>query len=279
MSKKPFDLLTTDKEPILFFEKTLIRMDDGELVSLNKSGRFVINPSSLLVMYLGTGTSITQEAAIFCALHDCYIAFSRGGSYVHSIWHSGRWSDPKFLVNQSLLHNDKEKRLLIAKKLILKRILKEEVDSITKEKIENAESIEQLLGYEANWAKSIYKQEAVLKNIRFVRNYNSNDSVNSKLNLLNNGLYSIVTSIILSTGLHPSIGFIHGQNRRGGLAFDLADIYKYDLTIKPAFRMPEDMEYKKIMYFFNNELKNNNYYIIKDIVKICLNIGQGNIEI
>lgn len=105
MSKKPFDLLITDKEPIIFFEKTLIRMDDGELVSLNKNGRIVINPSSLLVIFLGTGTSITQEAAIFCALHDCYIAFSRGVSYVHSVWHSGRWSDPKFIVNQSLLHS------------------------------------------------------------------------------------------------------------------------------------------------------------------------------
>ena len=124
MSKKPFDLLVTDKEPLLFFEKTLIRVDDGELVALNKNGRFVIQPASTLMIYLGTGTSITQEASIMCALHDCFISFSRGGVYVHSVWHSGRWSDPSYLVNQALLHNDPEKRLFIAKKLISKRLKK-----------------------------------------------------------------------------------------------------------------------------------------------------------
>lgn len=279
MSKKPFDLLVTDKEPLLFFEKTLIRVDDGELVALNKKGRFVIQPASTLIIYLGTGTSITQEASIMCALNDCFISFSRGGIYVHSIWHSGRWSDPSFIVNQSLLHNNDEDRLYIAKKLILKRLNNEFVSKDIINKIENAKKINELLGYEANWAKEIYRKEAEFAKIDFKRNFNGNDFVNARLNLLNNALYSLITSIILATGLHPSIGFIHGKKRRGGLAFDISDIYKYELTIKPAFRMPDNINFKEIMYYLNSDLKNNNFKIIKEVVSICLLIGQGKRDI
>lgn len=279
MSKKPFDLLVTDKEPLLFFEKSIIRMDDGELVAFSKKTRFVIQPSSTLLIYLGTGTSITQEAAIFCALHDCFIAFSRGGTYVHSVWHSGRWSDPTKLVNQSLLHKDEKKRIEIAKKLILKRTKKEFIDETTTQKIENVSSINELLGYEANWAKHIYKKEAQLAKISFKRDFKGTDKVNERLNLMNNALYSLVTSIIIASGFHPSIGFIHGQTRRGGLAFDIADIYKYELTIKPAFRMPENFDNKKIMIFLNNDLKSSNFKIIKEIINMCLKIGNGDFEI
>jgi CRISPR-associated endonuclease Cas1 len=275
MSKKPFDLLATEKEPILFFEKTIIRMDDGELVALNKIGRFVIQPASTLIIYLGAGTSITQEASIFCALHDCFIAFSRGGCYVHSVWHSGRWSDPSFLVNQSLLHSNDEDRLYIAKKLILRRMENEFLTDETRIKIESAVKINELLGYEANWAKNIYREESELLKIKFKRDFNSNDFVNKRLNLLNNALYSIVTSIILATGLHPSVGFIHGRKRRGGLAFDIADIYKYELTIKPAFRMPENFEFKQIMLYLNKDIKSNNFKIVNEIVDICLKLGNG----
>lgn len=279
MSKKPFDLLVTEKEPLLFFEKSIIRMDDGELVAFNKKGRFVIQPASTLLLYLGAGTSITQEAAIFCALHDCFISFSRGGVYVHSVWHSGRWSDPQRVVNQCLLHSNNEKRLDVAKKLILKRMNKEFIDETTLNKIENVDSINQLLGYEANWAKNIYRKEAEISNIKFKRNFKGTDSVNKRLNLLNNALYSIITSIIIATGLHPSVGFIHGKTRRGGLAFDLADIYKYELTIKPAFRIPDDMEYKKIMMYLNKDLKKNNFKTIKEIVDISLKIGEGKTDL
>ncbi len=279
MSKKPFDLLLTDKEPLLFFEKTIIKVDDGELVAFNKQGRFVIQPASTIIIYLGSGTSITQEASIMCALHDCYISFARGGTYVHSVWHSGRWSDPSFLVNQAILHNDDTKRLIIAKNLILKRLGNESVSKDIVRKINNALTINELLGYEANWAKEIYRKEAEFSNIKFKRNFDGTDEVNKRLNLLNNALYSIVTSIILATGLHPSVGYIHGRKRRGGLAFDLADIYKLELTIKPAFRIPNNMSFKEIMYYFNNDLKDNNFKIIKEIVSICQKIGKGDTDI
>lgn len=275
MSKKPFDLLLTEKEPLIFFEKTIIRMDDGELVALNKSGRFVIQPASTLMIYLGAGTSITQEAAIFSASHDCFISFSRGSSYVHSVWHSGRWSDPRSVVNQVSLHVNDEKRLELAKQLIIKRLGNEFVNKTTVDKVSGAKSINELLGYEANWAKNIYREEAEFAKIKFTRNFDSNDLVNSRLNLLNNALYSIVSSIVISVGLHPSVGFIHGKSRRGGLCFDLADIYKYDLTIKPSFRMPANLEYKQIMFHFNNGLKKDNFKIIREIVDICLKIAEG----
>ena len=92
MSKKPYDFLVTEKEPLLYVEKTIVRMDDGFLTFLRgEAGKEVVAPASHLVMMLGAGTSITQEAAIFCATNDLHVSFARGGSNIHSFFMSGRY--------------------------------------------------------------------------------------------------------------------------------------------------------------------------------------------
>lgn len=280
MSKKPFDLLLSDKEICMFFEKTIIKMSDGQIVGFREKEKITIPVANLIFLFLGHGTSITQEAAIFCSLNDCYVSFSRGGAYIHSVWHSGRWSDPKRVINQSLLNSNSDSRLFIAKRLILLRMKNENLDLYTEEKILNAKKINELLGYEAAWAKNIYKMEAKLSNINnFKRDFNASDLVNARLNLLNNALYSLITAIIISTGLHPSVGFIHGQSRRGGLSFDLADIYKLELTIRPSFRTPSIIDNRRLLYDFNNKIKDNNNRILKEIINICIKIGDGDTKI
>ena len=88
MSKKPYDFLASDKEPLLYFDKTKIVMKDGSLSALNKNGVILIPPSSVLILMLGYGTSITNDAAIFCAENDMQIAFVKGEINIHSFFTS-----------------------------------------------------------------------------------------------------------------------------------------------------------------------------------------------
>ena len=115
MSKKPYDFLLTEKEPFQYFEKAKLVMKDGFLTALKGAeGLQIIAPSSLMFVMLGPGTSITQDAAIYCAKHDLQIAFTKGGSNIHSIWMSGRYENPISLKNQ--IKKIENKKLEYAKK-------------------------------------------------------------------------------------------------------------------------------------------------------------------
>ena len=273
---KPYDFLTTDKEPFLYLEKSIICMKDGFLTALSgKEGKVLISPSSHLIMMLGTGTSITQEAVIFASQHDMQIAFVRGGSNIHTYFQEGRYQDPVRLVNQ--VKNQENFKLEIAKELMKLRfrLLKDNKD----DEIESYESIDTLTLFEARWAKSIYRQYCFKYKIdNFKRDFEGTDIVNERLNILNNVLYSLCSSIILSCHLSPSISFIHGFSRRGGLAFDLSDLIKTPTIVRLAFSADKDKNTRQLMYYLMSMLKENNNYYFKLLIHICLMLGEGEYE-
>ena len=278
MSNKPYDFLTSDKEPIVYLEKTIVKMDDGKLCLLGgHEGKQYLAPCGILVLMLGAGTSITQEAAIYCAQSDTQIAFAKGGTHIHSFFMSGRYQDPQALCYQMHLFNNH--KFEIAKKFLLLRIKKYEPNN-TKliDEINKIENIQNLMLSEARWTKDTYKKLMAKRNfdIQFTRNFDGTDTINERLNILNNVLYSICTAIILSCNLSPSVGFMHGETRRGGLTFDLADIFKYSLCYSLAFSKNQ-YSTKELMWELNRKIKDNNFQVIKNIIKICL-ILSGNKE-
>lgn len=276
MSKKPFDFLATDKQLFLFKEKAMIRMDDGLLVALKgKEGREVIAPASHLVLLLGPGTSISQEASIFAAFNDMQIAFVRGGCNVHSFFMSGRYQNPESILNQARLVE--KHKLQVAKWLMQYRLRRNGYNGDIIQKMLQEPDIVALTAWEARWAKAVYKNLAVNNKTTFTRDFSGSDWPNAKLNILNNALYSVCTAICMSCGVHPSIGFIHGLTRRGGLAFDLADILKNDSTLPIAFnkQIPPD---KQCMYKLASVLRENSEERLKTILELALLIGSHDLE-
>ena len=276
MSKKPFDFLATDKQVFLFKEKAMIRMDDGFLVALKgQEGKEVIAPASHLLLLLGPGTSISQDAAIFAAFNDMQIAFVRGGCNIHSMFMSGRYQNPESILNQTRLVDTH--KLQIAKWLMHYRLRRNaHNDDVIKNMLREPDIVA-LTAWEARWAKAVYKNLALNNQTKFTRDFSGKDWPNAKLNILNNALYSICTAICLACGLHPSVGFIHGLTRRGGLAFDLADILKNDSTLPIAFnkQIPPD---KHCMHKLASVLRERNEERVKAILAIALFIGAHDLE-
>ena len=276
MSKKPFDFLATDKQIFLFKEKAMIRMEDGFMVALKgKEGKEVIAPSSHLVLLLGPGTSISQEASIFAAFNDMQIAFVRGGCNIHSFFMSGRYQNPESILNQARLI-DKHK-LQIAKWLMQYRLRRNAYNEEVIQHMLQEPDIMALTTWEARWAKAVYKNLAVNNKTQFTRDFSGKDWPNVKLNILNNALYSICTAICMACGVHPSLGFIHGLTRRGGLAFDLADILKNDSTLPIAFnkQVPPD---KQCMHKLASVLRERNEERIRTILELALLIGTHDLD-
>ncbi|TKW75091.1 MAG: CRISPR-associated endonuclease Cas1 [Bradyrhizobium icense] len=282
MSKKPYDFLSTEKEPFFYIEKGMICMHDGFLCVVNgKEGRVYLSPAGILVLVLGHGTSITQEAAIFAAESDMQICFSRGRFNMHSIFMSGRYQDPYPLRNQ--ISKTEQYRLEYGKLLLRYRFsLLKHLSPQVEMEIAQLSSVQNILLYEARWAKTIYKDFAVRYQVQnfnrtfeFKKSSTAADLVNERLNVLNNVFYSVCTSVILATNLSPSIAILHGESRRGGLAFDLADLFKTSLIFDLAFKQ-QNITIKELMYKLSSRLKENDQWHLKKMIAICLSIGEDN---
>ena len=271
MSKKPYDFLASEKEPLLYLEASILRMDDGFLTVLSgKEGTRTIAPSGVLVLMLGAGTSITQEAAIFAAQNDMHLSFARGRCNVHSMFMSGRYQDPQTICNQVRLLDTQ--KLEVAKQLLRLRLLRNNTAQTSIDDALSQIDLAALVAWEGRWAKTIYREFALRNKTTFSRDFDGKDAVNVKLNILNNALYSVCAAICLSCGLHPSVGFLHGYTRRGGLAFDLADIFKTELTMALAFDA-NIKGGKDAMYALAKALRKDNFNVVKRMIKICLHIG------
>lgn len=262
-----YTLLITEREPIVYIEHSKVHVKDDKLTVYREDGSVETIPVlTTLILMMGAGTSISQSAAIFCAQNNLFLSFARGGSYIHSIWQGGKWSPPEKIANQALLHKNKKERLRIAKKLIELKLKKELEDFSFMDELKSIKTIPKLLSFEANMAKKTYKYLALSNKIdKFKRDNKSKEGVNSKITLLNNALYSYCTAVIIAFGFHPSLGFLHGQTRRGGLSFDLADIFKYDLTLVPSFDS-EDESDKNLVMDFSYNLKKRRFRIIKEMI-------------
>lgn len=82
------------------------------------------------------------------------------------------------------------------------------------------------------------------------RNYDQDDwskgaPINRALSAANASLYGVCHAGILSAGYSPGLGFIH-TGKMLSFVYDIADLYKAELTIPVAFRVTlekhEDLE-------------------------------------
>lgn len=273
--KIPFDALITDREPFILIERSKIEVSGSHVVSRDKEGFFNVPVASIHCLMLGNGTSITADAASLCAKHNCYIAFIKGGINAHSVWHCGRYPDPKSLVAQVSKHSNPEKRLTVAKELMKTRLSYLDGtfgDLLSSEDIDSCVSVEQLLGMEGSFARKTY---AILSNKyggSFKRDQKSISGNNSSLTVANNALYNFIATILISKGLSPSIGFLHGQSRRGGLVFDVADVFKHPLYFEEVFSGQFDGNAAKLMRFISGKLSERRKFWVKEIIRVAVTV-------
>jgi CRISPR-associated protein Cas1 len=220
---------------------------------------------------LGNGVSISSEAAMICAKHGCYIAFVKGGLNAHSVWHCGRYSKPENLVRQVKNHSDPVKRIEIAKNLMrlrLKHINENFVKSIDLNSIDRYTTIEQILGLEGSITRKTYAALNSRNGVGFKRDSQSREGINSSLTIANNALYNYVATILISLGLSPSIGFLHGQTRRGGLVFDIADVFKYPVFMEEVFSGQFSENNQALMREMSRKLSKSRNFWTKEIISV-----------
>ncbi|MDK2821813.1 MAG: CRISP-associated protein Cas1 [Clostridia bacterium] len=176
--------------------------------------------------------------------------FNYYGYYVGTYYPREHFNSGYMVLKQSEHYLDKDKRLIIARALVLgsgKNILNvlryysnrgkdvkdifEEVESLIN-KVNDCCELSELMGIEGNIRDYYYKGfDKIIENEDFVFDTRSRQPPKNELNALisfgNSLLYVLVLSEIYKTHLDPRIGYLHATNfRRFTLNLDIAEIFK-----------------------------------------------------
>lgn len=85
--------------------------------------------------------------------------------------------------------------------------------------------------YGVPWAKRQYDPE----------NFTTGDPINQALSAAHTCLYGLCHAVIVALGCSPGLGFVHTGHDRA-FVYDVADLYKADVTIPIAFKTVSDLE-------------------------------------
>jgi CRISPR-associated protein Cas1 len=122
--------------------------------------------------------------------------------------------------------------------------LEDEINGINNDMIslKNESDINSVMGLEASARKKYYNvfDKATPDDFSFSgRKYNPpNNEINSLISFGNSLLYSVLSSCVNETSLHPCVSFLHEPgNRRRSLCLDVSDVFKPVLVDRIIFRL------------------------------------------
>lgn len=245
------------------------------------------------LLLLGQGTSITNSACRALSKSGVVIGFcGTGGTPLHcandftffnpadeyrptqyaqkivKIWYdeNERFETAK---KMQLMRTDKIEKYYNLKNIDVKQIIKK-----FREQINNSKNINNLLTSEAVFVKSLY---AILAQHFNIKNYTKKSDIKINQFLLHSNylMYGLATVAIHALGIPNCFAMLHGKTRRGGLIFDIADLYKSEQFLLLSFEKgidPKitDSEYRKIL--INIIIKENILDNMIENIKILLNM-------
>lgn len=106
-------------------------------------------------------------------------------------------------------------------------------------------TMQQLRGREGARVRALYRQHAERTGVEWRRRdydpdrFDDSDAINQALSAAHSALYGVVHAVVVSLGCAPGLGFVHTGHSRA-FVYDIADLYKAELTIPLAFDVVAD---------------------------------------
>jgi CRISPR-associated protein Cas1 len=195
-------------------------------------GCVMIPVAALSVLMLGPGTKITHAAIGALSASGCAVVWvGEGGSKFYAQG-CGETRRSFHLIKQAELSSNPEKRLEIIRRMYQWRF---------PESLEVGLTLEQIRGMEGARVRSSYFQASRQFGVPWQgRNYDrsnwgNSDPINRALSAAHALLNGLCHAAIVSGGYSPALGFIH-TGKQLSFVYDIADLYKAEITIPLAFR-------------------------------------------
>lgn len=216
----------------LYTERVRVERADYAIELRDKSGRIPVPVASLSSLMLGPGSVITHAAVLALAEAGCSIVWcgEQGGRFYAS--GLGETRRAHHLEAQAKAWASKKRHEEVVRRLYTMRFPEGLPDNL---------SLEQVRGHEGARVRDAYarlsRESGVPWNGRAYRrgDWDSADPVNRALSAANATLYGVCHAAIVATGFSPGLGFLH-VGKQLSFVYDVADLYKVDVTIPAAFR-------------------------------------------
>ncbi len=222
-----------DSLSYLYVEHAVIERSDSAIAVLRKDGSMHVPAAALCVLMLGPGTSVTHAAIKILADNGVTILWTGEEMTRFYAWGTGETRKSHHLLRQSELVSNLEKRTEVVLRMYHKRF---------DHQLDSSLSLAQIRGYEGVRMKEAYAQASQKYGTEWKgrvydrQNWNSGDPINRALSAANSLLNSICHAAIVSGGYSPALGFIH-TGKQLSFVYDIADLYKTEITIPVAFEM------------------------------------------
>jgi len=222
-----------DRWSYLYLEYGRLDQNAAGLCFENKLTLTSIPIDQLSLLMLGPGTTITHAAVKALAGNACLLAWTGEESvrlYAHS---TGATFSARRLIHQARLATDEKSRLAVVTRMYGKRFPGETLGE---------RSIEQIRGMEGARVRAAYQRLAAEHGIEWTgRDYNQDNwfqasPANRALSAANACLYGVCHAAIVAAGYSAGLGFVH-TGRQLSFVYDIADLYKTELTVPVAFRI------------------------------------------
>ena len=222
----------------LYLEHGRVEQAHQAIEFFSPEGRTLIPTAALAVLMLGPGTLITHAAIKVLADNGCLILWCGEGGVRFYAQGLGETRKAYHLLQQAALVSDPEKRMQVVLRMYRHRFGEELPLDL---------SLEQIRGLEGVRVRQAYAAASHLYGVpwsgrRYDRtDWGAADPVNRALSTANACLNGLCHAAIVSGGYSPALGFIH-TGKQLSFVYDIADLYKVDITIPLAFRVTAESE-------------------------------------
>jgi len=227
-----------DALSFLYVEHVRIEQEGKSIALYDADGKTPVPVAALSVLMLGPGTNITHAAIRALADNNCLVIWCGEQNVRFYAFGMGGTRSAKGILRQAELAADETRRLEVVERMYRMRFREDLPAGLT---------VKELRGREGIRVRSAYAHASRETGVPWHgRSYDrsdwrSADPVNRALSCANSCLYGLCHAAILSAGYSPALGFIH-TGKQLSFVYDIADLYKVDVTIPVAFQAAKDGE-------------------------------------
>lgn len=225
-----------DSLSFLYVEHVVIDKHENAIALHDIDGMTPVPVASLAVLMIGPGSKITHSAITALAENNCLVIWCGEENVRFYACGMGGTRSAERLIYQSKMVSNEETRLQVVRRMYCMRFVEDIPQDLT---------IEQLRGMEGSRVRTAYAKASAESNVPWSgrnydrENWSGGDPVNRALSAANSCLYGLCHAAILSAGYSPALGFIH-TGKQLSFVYDIADLYKVDLTVPLAFKIAAD---------------------------------------
>ncbi len=240
-----------DRMTFLYLERCVLNRQDSAITVTDDRGCVFVPAASISVLLLGPGTKITHRAMEL--IGDAGVSVLWVGEQGVRFYAGGRPLSHRagMLIRQAELVSNTRSHLTVVRRMYEMRFPNENVSTLT---------LQQLRGREGARIRAVYRAMSKQWNVPWDgREYDpeafeKGDAVNQALSAGHACLYGVAHAVILALGCSPGLGFVH-VGHDNAFVYDIADLYKAEITIPLAFEVASREEKDNIASVMRRETR------------------------